>query len=127
MIKTNSKKARENIKAYILANYDPSGYQNAPSVSDPFERVASFILQTCAKEKAEGVAYESVFNDWAQGLPSVLDCGYYYDRNANKDLGDILEQSKAERAKYSEGRSEEVLTHLIYRELRRATGYGWGY
>lgn len=127
MIKLNTKKAREKVRAYILANYEPDGYDNAPSASEPFYRVASFILKTCAKEKGQGVAYGKDFKDWAQGLPSLLDCGYYYNRSANKDLGDLLEQTAAERAKYSESDSEEVLTTLIYRELRRATGYGWAY
>ena len=120
MLKTNTKKAREKVRAYILANYEPDGYDNAPSASDSFESVALFILRTCAKEKGESVVYQTLFEDWAQGLPSVLDCGYYYDRSANKDLGDILEQTEAERAKYTESQSEKTLTYLIYSELSRA-------
>ena len=63
---------------------------------------------------------EAVFIDWCQGLPSVLDTCYYYNRSAVNDLGDILNQSKREREKFTEEEAEKQLSHLIYRELRRA-------
>jgi hypothetical protein len=49
-------------------------------------------------------------------------CGYYYNRSAVDDLGAILEQSEREKAQYSEAEAENLLTHLIYRELKRGAG-----
>ena len=60
------------------------------------------------------------FTDWAQGLPSVLDCCYYYNRSAVDDLGAILEETDAEKARYSEQQAENLLSYLIYRELVKA-------
>jgi hypothetical protein len=61
-----------------------------------------------------------VFKDWASGLAlGNLFC-YYYNRSAVEDLGNILEESAAEKAKYKEEDAEELLTRLIYREMTRA-------
>ena len=61
-----------------------------------------------------------IFKDWAQGLAlGGLFC-YYYNRSAKDDLGAILEESEAEKAKYTEQEAEEMLTRLIYRELEKA-------
>lgn len=56
---------------------------------------ARFILSVHAKEKAyspeyqsrKGYTNEQVFIDWCQGLPSILDTCYYYNRSAVADLG----------------------------------------
>lgn len=59
------------------------------------------------------------FTDWAQGLPSILDTCYYYNRSAVDDLGAILEETAEEKARYSEQNAEQLLTALIYKELVR--------
>ena len=62
----------------------------------------------------------NIFKSWAQGLAlGGLFC-YYYNRSAVDDLGDILEETPEERAKYSEQDAEEMLTRLIYREMVKA-------
>lgn len=127
MLRTNSKAARENIRAYIMEHYDPTGYdveQNA----ETFEEVAKIILDTFAHEKPYSTKYiyraglsdQKVFADWCAGLPSILDTCYYYNRSAVEDLGAILEETEAEKAKYSESDAEKRLTYLIYTELLRA-------
>lgn len=127
-MKTTTKEARQNIRQYILDHFDPCGYDFTGPCT--FENVARFILAVHAEEKAyspeyqraKGYTNEAVFTDWAQGLPSVFDCGYYYNRSAVDDLGAILEQSEREKAQYSEAEAENLLTHLIYRELKRGAG-----
>ena len=124
-MKTTTKEARKNIRQYILDHFDPCGYDFTGPCS--FPNVARFILSVHAEEKAyspeyqsrKGYTNEQVFIDWAQGLPSVLDTCYYYNRFAVDDLGAILEQSEREKAQYSEQQAEQMLTHLIYRELKR--------
>lgn len=124
-MKTTTKEARQNIRQYILDHFDPCGYDFTGPCS--FPNVARFILSVHAEEKAyspeyqsrKGYTNEQVFTEWAQGLPSVLDTCYYYNRSAVDDLGAILEQSEREKAQYSEQQAEQMLTHLIYRELKR--------
>ena len=125
MLKTNSKKARENIKQYIIDNFTPENYtDDAPKT---WPEIARFILETFRSEKYSAPAdyryynynENAAFADWCAGLPSVLDTCYFYNRSAVADLALILEESDAERAKYSESDAERVLTYLIYRELIR--------
>lgn len=125
MLKTNSKEARANIRTYIIRNFDGENYTENPPTEWP--EIAAFILATFRKEKyyCENLRRyyrynESVaFADWAAGLPSVLDTLYYYNRSAVDDLGEILQESESEKAKYTEQQAESLLTSLIYRELLR--------
>ena len=124
MLKTNTKKARENLRNYIMENFDPSNYDPAP-VPDTWPAIAAFILETFRQEKyysleymqRAGLSEQKVFTEWAAGLPSVLDTCYFYNRSAVNDLGGILEESESEKARYTESAAEICLTHLIYREL----------
>lgn len=121
MLKTNSKKAMENIKKYIIENFTPYDGEEV-NVSD-FSAVARYIKNTVFNEKIK-YSFERgrrndfyFFEDWCQGLPSVLDTCYYYNRSAADDLSIILEESDAEKAKYQEKDAEELLTRLIFREI----------
>lgn len=49
MLKTNSKKAAENIRAYIVNNFTPEGYTDNPPKD--FSKIAAFILDTFRREK----------------------------------------------------------------------------
>lgn len=123
MLKCNSKKARENIRKYIVDGADFDGYDI--ETPETFPELAALILDTFRSEKPYSDQYMiryqlselTVFCDWCAGLPSVLDCCYYYNRSAVDDLGAILEETEAEKSRYSEQDAERVLTHLIYREL----------
>lgn len=124
MLKTNSKKARENIRAYIVVNFDPSNY-DLNTAPESWPEIAAFILGTFRDEKYYCINdfhyYKNnecaAFIDWCAGLPSVLDTCYFYNRSAVDDLGAILEENETEKARYSERDAEQLLTRLIYREL----------
>lgn len=124
MLKTNSKKARENIRAYIIINFDPTNY-DLTKAPESWPEIAAFILDTFRSEKFsienEKRYYKynenAAFIDWCAGLPSVLDTCYFYNRSAVDDLAGILEESESEKARYSESDAERLLTYLIYREL----------
>ena len=122
MLRTNSKKANENIRAYIMDNFTPENYTDNPPKD--FPEVAAFILdvfRTEQKHILNGDYYRVIefaaFTDWCQGLPAVLDTCYYYNRSAVDDLGRILEETAEEKARFTEPEAECRLTWLIYREL----------
>lgn len=123
MLKTNSKKASENLKAYIINNFDGTNYTDTPPES--WHEIATFIIDTFRSEKyscKEDYRYYrnnelAAFIDWAQGLPSVLDTCYFYNRSAVDDLGAILEQTETEKSKHTETDAEQCLTRLIYKVL----------
>ena len=123
MLKTNSKKARENIKNYILENFTPDSYTNEPPTET--REIMQFIYNCFISEKFsienEKRYYKyneyAAFIDWCAGLPSVLDTCYYYNRSAIDDLGAILEET--EKKKYTESEAEKMLTYLIYNVIKR--------
>ena len=125
MLKTNSKKAAENIRAYIMDSFTPEGYTDNPPQEWP--EIAAFILATFRNEKywcLQDVRYyhgneQAAFCDWCACLPSVLDTLYFYNRSAVDDLGAILEETEQEKARYTEQQVEQLLTSLIYRELQK--------
>lgn len=120
MLRSNSKKARENLRVYIINNFDASGYDVEVNTED-FSAVAAFILDTFYNEKVKydnrKMSQFEFFVDWCSGLPSVLDTCYYYNRSAVDDLGYILEETEKEKSRYTEQQAEERLTYLIYNEL----------
>jgi hypothetical protein len=122
MLKANSKQARTKLQAYIMQNFHPEGYTDTPPTE--FAGVARLILSTFRREKAPVGTYANTpeslrFADWCAGLPSILYAGYFLHSAVN-DLGAILEENEAEKAKYGETDAEKYLTNLIYRELVRA-------
>ena len=122
MLRTNTKKANENIRAYIMDNFTPENYTGNPPKD--FPEVAAFILAVFRKEKMSDLRYRNcsefaAFTDWCQGLPAVLDTCYYYNRSAVEDLGAILEETAEEKARFTEAEAERRLTWLIYRELSK--------
>lgn len=129
MLKTNSKKATENVKNYIVKNFDFTNYDDG-TTEEPqgFDNVAKFILASFRYEKfstREDFRYyhgneSEAFEDWAAGLPSVFDTCYYYNRSAVDDLAEILEETETEKAKYTECEAQKLLTYLIYKTLLKA-------
>lgn len=139
MLKSNSKKAIERIKNYVCENVEFNAdtvnenyyyvidlekrHENGENI-DMFSVYAHAIFSIMFEEVIENTNFKESFQDrfeyWCKGLPSVLDTGYYYNRSAVDDLGDILEQTALQRSKYSESDAEKMLTHLIFREIYKA-------
>lgn len=121
MLKTNSKKARENVRAYILRGYDPSNYHETPE-NPTFAQVAADVWATFTSEKSHDLQRyntQEVFADWCSGLPSIIDTCYYYNRSAVDDLGAILEETEEERNRFSESEAAQLLSLLIFREIQK--------
>lgn len=127
-----NKTARERIRQYIISNYCPESYEGTrffiTTNSGSFEDVARSILEIYNAEKPYTKEYmernrissfES-FLCWCQGLPSVLDTCYFYNRSAVDDVAKLLEEPESVAKKYSETAAERYLTNLIYRELTAA-------
>lgn len=125
MLKTNSKKARENIHNYIIENFTPENYTDTPPTD--YHGIATFIYDCFVRQAWDTIEQKRYFSGnewkaflhWASGLPSVLDTCYFYNRSAVEDLGNILEQTETERNKYEESAAENLLTMLIYNELKK--------
>lgn len=122
MLKTNSRQAKENIKNYILNHFDFSSYRGCEGYEEEpttYKDICKCIYNTMHIEKRYNNSKNDfeTFKDWCQGLPTIIDTDYYYNRSAINDLGDILEQTAEQRNKYTEQQAEETLTRLLYREI----------
>lgn len=127
MLKTNSKAAKRNIINYIreataagLENYEnPKNYDTAKDAElmayiwDIFQSEKYYDIITI---KRRGMAIYTVFADWLQGLPS---CGlgdfWVYNPDPRDTLGDILEETAAERKRYTMEEAAAQLTYLLYK------------
>ena len=117
-LKTNSRKARENVRQYILDDVDFTGYVGNNMTGADFPEIAHSVLDIFRSEKYYRIGVEFVaFLGWTRGLPSALDCCFWYNRSAVDDLGAILEETEEEKAKYNEEEAGLLLVKLIYREL----------
>ena len=126
MLRSNSKKALENIRAYILDHFNGDNY--GIETPDNWKEASKIIWDTFSAEKLipereynrrRGYSDQRIFEDWAQGLPSIIDTCYYYNRSAVDDLAQILEETPEEAAKYSEQDAERMLTYLLFREITK--------
>lgn len=127
MLKTTNKRAIENIRKYIVEHYDGSDYDESTPEAQAatFEEIATVIYLDVMRVESyrsnlRWMPFEQLFSEWAQGLPGLLDTCYYYNRSAVADLGEILEETEAEKAKYNEREAETMLSNLLAREIRKA-------
>lgn len=124
MIRSNSKKAIENIKDYIVENFDPTNYGRECEEFEAFAEVAQFIRNVFRSEYGVDIrrmGEANAFAEWCAGLPSVLDTCYFYNRSAVADLAGILENTEEEAEKFTEQDAEKRLTWLIWREIAKVT------
>ena len=119
MLKTNSKAVRERIQHFINTHVDFSGYdlEKTPETTAEINKAIfdCFLSETKFSNIANN---QERFIDWCCGLPSILDCCYYLN-SAVEMLGDILDETSAERAKYTEEQAERLFSYLIYKEVKR--------
>lgn len=132
MLRTNSKKAKENIRLWILANYMPEDYANAFQTEtgeytpENFPEVAASIMDTFHKEKGFDVrryGLELAFIDWMQGLPSILGTLPLLGWEVAEILGNWLEETTEEKEAYSKKdedgqKAMETALHLVFREIK---------
>lgn len=123
MIKSNSKEAKNNIRNYISKIYQGVEEDTGLNYFITFEDRAKHINETFEEEMYQGYnryrSRQSVFYDWCAGLCGIIDTADYFCYNSAVDiLGDILEQTTAEREKYTRYEAEKMLTYLIYREIQ---------
>lgn len=116
MLKTNSKQARENLKNYIMASWNIEEDEQGRTWKETQKDIIdSFNYQAYRSEYERRQNRKEAFKNWLMGLPRNL--GDFCLCRAVEDLGDILNQTEAERAKYTEDKASDTLSYLIYREV----------
>ena len=129
MIKTNSKAAKQAIKNFILNTlFDGSNFGiDTPST---FEEAARLIWADFVKFKSNdnyfrGWDNSDIFDNWAQGLPSIMNGApyyLYYSADPVQIIAEILQETPAEAGRYTSEEAARLLSRLIYRELSAVCG-----
>ena len=128
MLRTNSKKAIDNLKKWTVDHFDAGDYGDFNGDENNFSDCAKYIYRVFLREKYEGAenyycntSMQDIFADWCAGLPSVLDTAdYYYTRNAVDVLGEILEETEEEKARYSRTQAEKLLSALLWLHISKS-------
>ena len=129
MLRTNSKAAREAVRAYILEDLDYLEERFPERTFETFEDAARAIWEAFESEEKHyltdphwrrRMTAQDVFEEWASGLALGGLFLYYYSVSAVDLLGDILQETPEERGKYTEQQAERLLTYLIFSEVSKA-------
>ena len=112
MLKTNSKKAKENLRAYIITGWDfeEENARDWETVKDDIKD--SFIRQAYSSEYERKQNRQEAFAGWLAGLPHNI--GDFYLCQAVDDLAAILDETPAEAARFTEDQAEQKLAAMIY-------------
>lgn len=118
MLKTNSRQAKDNLKSYIMTAWNLEPEEQGRTWEETREAIKeSFYFQAYRSEYERRQNMQEAFKNWLAGLPKGL--GDFYLCQAVKDLGNILDQTEAERNRYTEDQACNTLSYLIFREVYR--------
>lgn len=116
MLKTNSRKAKENIRAYIMDSWNIEEGEEARTWTETKEDIMnSFIYEAYSSEYERKQNRQEAFINWLCGLPRGL--GDYVLCKGVETLQAILEETDQEAGKYTEEQAQNKLSYLIYREV----------
>lgn len=126
MLKTNSKIVRERIRTYVLENAEDITEEMESGDTASAEEILRYVWSVFMENYGrfahyrKGKTLQGEFSEFASGLPfSIFD--YHYNIKAVDLVGDILEETEAERSKYSESEAERLMDYLIFRECQKST------
>lgn len=127
MRRTTTKEVKAIIKAFIMENYDGSGFDEGTPEAEAqtFEEKARVILADVKRVNGHEVrrnnayTWQMAFCDWCAGLPNLLDTSIYYCGSAVDLLGEWLDETEEEKAKYTETQAETMIDSLLYREISK--------
>lgn len=124
-LKTNSKKAINNIRAYIMDNFGGWYFEDVHGEKAPvdFKGICMAIYSDYRRYISNDNYYhgkenQETFFEYTGILPSMFNCSFRLHSAVN-DLSVILEQTEQEAERYEEDQAEKVLSNLIYREIKK--------
>lgn len=148
MLKTNSKAVKTAVREFIATGaidwalsaneYDrENGYEPMAEAveleklsskgekSEDVQKAAACLVWNCFQNDIKGdyrigrEPMQSIFDSWLRGLPGVVDSEDFMLRSAVDFMAGILQESEAEKAKYSESDAEDLACYLVWREVSK--------
>lgn len=131
MLRTNSKKAINNLDNYLLSYAEDIAAENENSLLFDYDLTNIHGFADCVlnyyfydqmirydnRYAAGRISHYELFHEWAAGLPLPIFDYFNFGGDAKKILGDILEETEEERNRFSESDAENMLTRIIYNRL----------
>lgn len=131
MRKLNCKEVNEALKKEIMDSYESAEeyftYDGAEMKTE-YNDICKDILKSFEREKlnndlaykAGRISKQDLFIEWMSGLPSSfpVSCDIFLGC-ATEWLGNILDETEAEKQKYSDSKAERASCLILYRELNK--------
>lgn len=135
MLKTNSKKARENVDNYIMSiaegieenskyylcfDYDTTNINDVCKCIW-YQYFIPEYVQYNKQFEAGRISLFELFEEWGRGLPceGLFDYYNYYNPDPVEIVAAILEETPEEAAKYTDDQAAELLTKMIYNRITK--------
>ena len=130
MLKSNSKKAREHVMQYVQDACSEYYIEDCGAPADLTDAdLCRLIIQDFEEQwshelkhnacRVRPLSRQELFMEWGRGLTAGGLFAFFYHCTAVQVLGDILEETEAERSKYTEAQAENYLCYLICREVTK--------
>lgn len=117
MLKSNSKKAIENIKATV--NEEIIAFLEEREITTDKPATAYFEIVKVEKFYNHYNSDFAMFKEWLQGLGGMFFSSHVFLNDAKAIIRNWLEETEEETSKYSREQAEELAIHLFYRELQK--------
>lgn len=131
MRKLNCKEVNEALKKEIMDSYESAEEYytfDGAEMKTEYNDICKDILEAFKREKLDNdLRYEAgkmsrqdLFIDWMQGLPTAFPVANdIFFGFATEWLGNILDETEAEKQKYDDSKAERTSCLILYRELNK--------
>ena len=114
MLKSNTKKFKENLKNWIIDNYTNEEGEQEKDINVIVDQIVMDFGPMTKWPAYKWTPYQKVFRDYAAGLPGSLFDYWNEAGKAREILIDLFEESEQEAQKFNNRNYDEVLTDLIF-------------
>lgn len=107
-------------EAVELENLSSKGEENAD-----VQKAAAALVWKCFQNDTKGdyrlgrEPLQEIFISWLRGLPGVVSSEAFLLKSAVDFMGGILQETEAEKSRYSETEAEDLACYLIWREVSK--------
>lgn len=115
MIKSNSKKATERVRAHIENNI---GWNDDEYREYTLQEVKAGFMDWYNKTKTAPRNYQAAFMEWCRILPSEVSFSYWTD-NQRRIVASWLDETPAEADKYDSLQVEKKYYNMIYMQISK--------
>ena len=112
----------KNLNKYLAISYLLKTGYKAESIT---ATGAAALVWKCFQNDVKGdyrlgrEPLQEIFISWLRGLPGVVSSEDFLLRSAVDFMAGILQESEAEKAKYSESDAEDLAAYLVWREVSK--------